>query len=543
MQSATQRLLAVVAATVLLVAIVAALYMAGMSSLEERPRDYSTSLMWAAETLTTTGYGGEHRWEHPLMVGFVILTQFSGVALTFLTFSLLIIPYFQRRLEGRLPQRPAAKLRDYIVVYRFGPAVSSLIDELHRSSVPTVVLEEDETVARRLAERGRNVVLAALDTEDPDPGVFSRARAIVANGTDQQNAALILVARQQGYKGEIVALAERPLHRRPMMLAGATAVYTPLHILAAAMASLASERISPRVSGLGRLGGHLHTMEVRISPGSELAGKSLAEADVRARTGTTIIGQWHGGTFAPRVPPDQRLDAGRILLAIGSATALERLGKLATPLQGKGAFVVCGYGEVGRKVTEFLRDAGEEVVVLDREAGPAVDVVGDALDQAALEQASVKRARAVVLALGDDSTTLFAASVVRDFAHDVPILARVNRADHVERIHRAGADFALSLSEVAAELLAQKLLGADWLSLEARVKLEKAGAGDLVGASPTQAEVGRRTQTSIVAVERDGDVTVEFDRQFRIQEGDVLYIAGSEQSVQTFFEVYPGSRL
>jgi Trk K+ transport system NAD-binding subunit len=387
------------------------------------------------------------------------------------------------------------------------------------------------------------VVFSQLDEEDPDPRIFLRARAIVAAGSDQENAALILAARQAGFEGEILALADRPLHRKPMMLAGATAVYTPLHILAAAMAALASERISPRLSGLGRVRGHLHTAELRIFGDSELAGKTLAESGIRAKTGATVIGQWRGGAFEANLSAQTVLHAGAILAAVGSDRALEKLGELAKPLHREGPVVVCGYGAVGQKVVELLRDAGEPVVVVDRERVDGVDIVGDVLDRETLLRAEVAGAHTVIIALSDDSSTLFAASVIRDHARDVPIIARVNRAEHVERIHLAGADFGLSLSEVAAELLAQKLLGAEWISLEARVKVERVGPAGLNGQSPFGANVGALTGCSVVAVERDGKITVDFPEKFRIDRRDTVYICGLEANIQRYFEAFPGSRL
>ena len=56
-------------------------------------------------------------------------------------------------------------------------------------------------------------------------------------------------------------------------------------------------------------------------------------------------------------------------------------------------------------------------------------------------------ARRVGFALESDSATLFATAVLRNLAPDVILIAGVNRAENVSRIHRAGADFALSVIE------------------------------------------------------------------------------------------------
>jgi voltage-gated potassium channel Kch len=130
----------------------------------------------------------------------------------------------------------------------------------------------------------------------------------------------------------------------------------------------------------------------------------------------------------------------------------------ARPRQS-GPFVVGGFGEVGQKVVELLRDLGEEVVVVDRQSRPGVDVAGNMLDHAVLSRLPLATAQSVVLALDSDSATLFATVIVKDMAPDVPVIARVNQSENVERIHRAGADFALSISQVSGEMLAHRLLG------------------------------------------------------------------------------------
>lgn len=538
MRTSRSRLLVLLLLAPALLFLLAGSYVAAMSSLEGETRSMSDAVQWAAETLTTTGYGRDNHWEHPLMIAFVVVTQFVGLALTFVVFTLVVVPFFEERFEARLP-RVVPKLRDYVLVFRYGPSVAPLLEELERAEVTSVVLERDEVTARRLFDRERPVVYAPDEEDNLDPELFARARAVVLAGSDQENAAMVLAARQAGYEGEVLALADHPLHRRPMMLAGANAVYTPLHMLAAAMASLARDRVRPRMEGLGGVGAHLRTTEVRVAQGSPLAGSTLAESQVRTKTGATIVGRWVGGVFRPFAAPTDPIDPGTILVAVGSAEAVEALGKMATPLGRNGPFIIAGTGEVGLKVAELLRDAGESVVLLDKQPKDEADLVGDVLDRQVLLKAKVPEAACVILALRDDSTTLFAASVVRDCAPEVPIVARVLQQNSIARIHRAGADFALSLGQVAAELLAQKMLGDAWISLDARVKLHEVGSEGLVGRSPFEARVGASTGCSVVAVRRGEDVTVSFPDDFRIEDGDRIFLAAPQEGLVRFREQFP----
>jgi Trk K+ transport system NAD-binding subunit len=516
-------------------------YMWGMELLEGQERGFWQSLAWASETLTTTGYGHDNQWRHPVMISFVVTVQFFGVFLIFLLFPVFVIPYFESRFEKRLPRTVPKGLQSFVLIFRYGPAVTSLIHDLEREQVAGVVLEADESLGRRLRDRGLTVILSRLDDEDLFGGGLERARALVVNGPDHENAVAVLSARQRGFEGPIYAFVEDPLHRRPIALAGASMVYGPKHALAAALAAQASNRIS-RIAGLQQLGTRLAVAELRIGRESPVAGVALAEAGIRERTGATIIGQWVRGEFSARIGSDTVLHPGAIVVAVGSDESIQRLGRLATPLALTGPFLVAGYGEVGSKVVEMLTDAGEPTRVIDRENLDGVDFVADALDAEALDRAGVGQARAVILALSSDSTNLFATTIVRHLAPEVPIIARVERSEEVERIRLAGADFALSIGQVAGQLLCRQLFGEEFISLEPRMRLAKVSGSGLEGQTPSSARVRERTGCSVVAVERGEELFVEFDRGFEIRPGDSVYLCGSERAVSKYFADFPTAR-
>ena len=541
MSRSVRRLFLLLLSVPILVVGSALLYMLGMAALEGEPRGFWQSVEWAGETLSTTGYGADAGWKHPVMVLLVVVVQFVGVFLVFLIFPIYLIPFLEERFQTRLPQEAEKGLEGHAVIYRYGPAVETLLEELARAGVPTLVLEGEEAVARRLFDRGQRVVNRGLSDGALQAARLAGARALIANGKDDENAAFILAARQIGFRGPILALVEEPYHRRPMMLAGATSVVTPRHMLGAALAARASTRISPRVAGVQQLGRNLEVAEVKIHPKSPLAGQTLDEADVGARTGATVIGQWIGGELAVADGSGLKLEPGGILVAVGSHESIDRLQELVgaeVALRRSGAFVVGGGGEVGSKVAELLRAVGESVVLVDRRPGPAVDVVGDMLDARILESAGVKSAQAVILALDTDSATLFATVILKDVAPEVPVIARVNQAEDVDRIHRAGADFALSISQISGQMLAKKLLGEEAFSIDPQLKVLKVGPDGLTGRHPGDLGIRERTGCSVVAVERGEDVLVQFGPDFRFQPGDAVYVCGSTEAVRRYTEVF-----
>lgn len=529
----TRRLLVLLALLPVAVLVLGSLYMLGMNYLEGNSRGFWASLEWASETLTTTGYGADARWNHPLMTLFVMLTQFMGMFLVFLIFPVYVLPYFEERFEARLP-RALPPMAGQVLFYRYGPALDSLLEEFQRVGSTFVIFEEDMALARSLRDRGYPIVFGNLDE---DPGILAgveKARAVVTNADDHANAICILIVREQGFDGPVYALADNPLYRPPTLKVGATAVFTPTHVLGAALAARASTRITPPAEGLHLLGAQVDLAEFRVRADSPLAGQRLGKLHLRERHGVTVIGQWRGGSFAVATGPDTRIEPGAILVVVGAHTHLAQVERLAAPIRRTGPIVVAGYGTVGGKVVEMLRDAHEMTVVIDQQLVAGVDIVGNVLEHATLERANVRAASAVVLALSNDSEGVFATAVVRDYAPEVPLIVRVNRAPNVARLYQAGADFALSVGQMAGQILAYELLGEQAVAVEPRLKFVRLAAGALVDQHPWRARVRERTGAAVVAVQRDTQVFVTFDEAFRVRPDDVLFVCGTLNSLDQY---------
>ena len=441
------------------------------------------------------------------------------------------------RFEGRLPLA-LPNVDDGVVVYGYGPEVDSLLGELDRRGTASVVIEEDEAVARRLHARGQRVVHVTLAEQELDLRTLARAHALVLNGEDDVNALLALSAREAEYEGLIVAMIQDPRRRAPLLLAGANVTFSPTHVLAAVLSSRASARISPRVTGFQPLHNLLEVAELRVHDDSPLAHTTLAEVELRTRTGANVVGQWRDAALHSPPAADETIRPGTILVVAGTPENMEKLNEMARPITQEGAIVVIGFGDVGRKLVEILTAVDEKVCVVDPVGRPGVHIVGDIIDREVLESVPLARARVVVLALDTDSATVLAAAVLRDYAPDLPIIASVYLADNVARIQRAGVDYALSLSQVAGQLLAHHVLG-ETVSLQPRIKLVRVGAELLAGKNPVGERIRERTGCTVVAVERDGQVAMDFPDSFRLSSDDALYICGTMDAVARYHEEFP----
>jgi Na+:H+ antiporter len=440
---------------------------------------------------------------------------------------------FDMKKQRRLPN-----VDDGVVVYGYGPEVESLLNELERRGTPSVVIEEEDAVARRLHLSGQPVVLADSPGQELDLQPLTGARALVLNGDDDGNVLLALSAREVGYDGQIVAMIRDPRRRTPMLLAGADATFAPAHVLAAALTSRASARISPRVTGTRPLSGLLEVAELRIHDASPLADTTLAAVEVRTRTGCNIVGQWRDARLSSPPAANEIIHAGTILVAVGSPESIVTLGELARPIRPEGTIVLIGFGAVGRKIKEILSAVKEDVCVVDPIDGPDVNIVGDITQADVLDRVQLASARVAVIALESASATIFAATVLRDHAPDLPIIASVSLAANVPRIQRAGVDYAISVSQVAGQLLARHVL-AETVSMQPHIQLVRVSAARLTGNNPLAERIRERTGCTVVAVEQDGRVTMDLSDSLRLSDEDFLYICGTKSATARFNGEFP----
>lgn len=159
------------------------------------------------------------------------------------------------------------------------------------------------------------------------------------------------------------------------------------------------------------------------------------------------------------------------------------------------------------------------------------------LGSGVLRQAGAATARVVTLACEGDSATLLAATRVRSYAPDVPIIACVDLSENADRVQRAGADFTYSVSQVAGQLLAYHVLG-EMVAQQARIKVGRLDAGALVGHHPLESAIRDRTACAIVAVQRAGEVIMDIPEAFILTDTDAVYVCGTVDAFNDFHEEF-----
>ena len=63
-------------------------------------------------------------------------------------------------------------------------------------------------------------------------------------------------------------------------------------------------------------------------------------------------------------------------------------------------------------------------------------------------------------------------------------------------------------------------------------------AGELVGRHPWRVEALERTGAKVIAVEREGEIIVEFADDFEVQASDALFVCGSISSLDRYQKAF-----
>ncbi len=522
--------------------VYAVLYDYGMWAYEGEQQSFLHSLQIVVETFTTTGFGSDAPWDSAAMNVLVIVMDLTGVALIFLALPVLVFPLVEEMLSTTVPRQVDEALTDHVVVCTYTPRVDPVIDELEPRGVNYVIAEPDRDVAVDLHEDGYRVVNADPEAfEGLERAGLQRARALLADVSDEVDASIVLAAREVSESVQIVSVVEDPNRTAYHRLAGADEVLSPRPLLGRGLVSKVTTAVTTDLGDAIEIGDDFEIAELPVHRGSPLVGQSLADSGIRERSGANVVGAWFRGRFESPPPPDATLDEGTVLLVTGSTDQLEALKQLTLSDVRQfenGETLVVGHGEVGRTVGEALDRAGLQYTVVDTEDHEGVDVVGDATDPATYRAAGIDGTRTVILALPDDTATEFAALVIRDLRPDVEVIARVEEPQSARKLYRAGADYVLSLATVSGRMIASRILeNEDVLSIDHQVNVVRMSAPGLAGRTLGEADVRSRTGCTVVAVERDGTVVTDLGPEFRVREGDRLVVAGTDEGTNRFTEL------
>jgi len=200
--------------------------------------------------------------------------------------------------------------RGETIIVGYGEVGETIADELDTAGLTYTVIDQIE-------KPGVDIVGDATEPEELRAAGVQNARTVIlALSDDTDTEFATLVVRDLNPDVEIVARAEQTENVQKMYRAGADYVLSLATVSGRMLAStiLADEQVISMDE----------QVEIVRTPAGELAGKTLGEARVRARTGCTVVAVERNGDVITDVGPDVAVEAGDELVVAGTDESVDR---------------------------------------------------------------------------------------------------------------------------------------------------------------------------------------------------------------------------
>jgi voltage-gated potassium channel len=287
-----------------------------------------------AITLSTVGFKEVHDLEPRAQIFTIALIAGGVVSLSLvltLTAGLVVEGALSTEIGRRRMEKRVHKLANHHIICGYGRMGRAVADIFAAEKEQFVVVERDSERLEEI-ERHGHLVIHGDATQDEiltEAGV-DRARSLVSvTASPAENLFITLSAREKNPDLQILARADDESTAGKLRRAGANRVVTPVVAGAFRLANAAlrpafidfMEAMMGRGEDLG-----FRAEEIRVRPGSEMAGQSLKSLNLSQRVGAIIVAIMRKDGKMEFNPAGQTvIQADDVLVTVGTAEHFERI--------------------------------------------------------------------------------------------------------------------------------------------------------------------------------------------------------------------------
>jgi voltage-gated potassium channel len=284
---------------------------------------------WTLDTVTTLGAMPDPKDTAGRVV--VVGLELFGIGTLFYALATVAEFFVSGQLSGLLDERRTQRVidsfTDHFIICGFGRVGRQVARDLRRAGVRHLTIDSDPANRELASSMGvRCIESEAADDEVLVKAGIERARAVIACvDSDAENIFIALTARGLRPDILIVARASAEDSEKKLLRAGADRVISPYKTSGTEMARVA---LHPQVSGAVEVADY-RLEEIDVSPSTEGVGKTIEQ--VRGETVIVAVRR-SDGRLEAQPTPDLMVEAGDLLVAIGTPESLERLESLFQPV-------------------------------------------------------------------------------------------------------------------------------------------------------------------------------------------------------------------
>lgn len=283
-------------------------------------------------SVATVGYGETHTLSTAgrafTMMVLVLGVGIFGYAINVLTAATVeghIKEYWYRKKM----QHNIAKLQGHYIICGYGRIGKTINEMLKEEGYQTVIIENYPATCEMLKQQEQLHLHGDATQEDTliEAGIKNAGGIVCVLQSDPDNVYITLTARVMNPSIMIIARASDKKAEKRILQAGATKVISPYEIGARRMALAI---LKPTVTDFLDLAMHspeldLNIEQVEISPSSKLDGVSMIDANLRQKTGVTVLAIHKVAQQLIISPqPEHVLTAGDVLVVMGTEQNLNK---------------------------------------------------------------------------------------------------------------------------------------------------------------------------------------------------------------------------
>lgn len=226
----------------------------------------------------------------------------------------------------------------------------------------------------------------------------------------------------------------------------------------------------------------------------------------------------------------------------------------------KDHIIVCGFGRNGNRACEELKSQKVDFVVVDRDER-LIDqiqnvkkykfILGDPTQEEVLEEAGIKKAKALITTLPSDAENVFLTLTAKELNSEVKIISRASDENSIKKLKQAGAQYVVMPDAIGGLHMAQHITKPfvieylDQLSghQEDGLTLEEIKFEDLKSSYQGQTiesmDIRNRTDVTVVGLnDAHGKFVFNPSSKVLMESGVVMVIVGTYFKVQEFKSEY-----
>ncbi len=214
-------------------------------------------------------------------------------------------------------------------------------------------------------------------------------------------------------------------------------------------------------------------------------------------------------------------------------------------LVGWNSFTESAYSEfLANEIPVAVVVEDDSLAQLLRKQG--VDVVfGDPVNESTLKEASVDKARCVVLAMADETKNLLTLLKLRSMTPNVEVVVTTRKRDLIDLFKQAGATRVVDAADIAGRILASSVFEPHVATLIRDLAEAEEGLDLREFRAPSYMKGLKLSELSslgvrgwVVAVFREGKIHPVPKEDFVLEEGDILVLMGSVEELKESEKVF-----